>query len=85
MPRNYYSTLAETLVKILPKPANKYTVNTVFKYYEHMILRDYFQLASVSENSTPTILKTIKVSKAAGPDNLSKCFLKDGAVSIQTY
>ena len=71
VPRNYYSTLAEILVKILPKPTNKYSVNTVFRYYEHIILRDYFHVASVSENSTLTILKTVQVSKAAGTDNLS--------------
>ena len=40
--RNYYSTLAENLVKILPKPTNKYSINNVIKYYEHMILGDYF-------------------------------------------
>ena len=49
--RNYYSTLASNLVKMLPKPTNKYSINSVIKYYEHMILGDYFHLASVSENS----------------------------------
>ena len=47
--RNYYSTLAENLVKMLPK------------------------------NSILIILKTPQVSKAAGIDNLSGRFLKDGA------
>ena len=77
--RNYYSTLAENLVKMLPKPTNKYSINSVIKYYEHMILGDYFHLASVSENSILTILKATQVSKAAGIDNLSGRFLKDGA------
>ena len=49
--RNYYSTLVENLVKMLPKPTNKYSINSVIKYYEHMILGDYFHLASVLENS----------------------------------
>ena len=44
-----------------------------------MILGDYFHLASLSENSIPTILKATQVSKAAGIDNLSGRFLKDGA------
>ena len=74
-----YSTLSENLVKMLPKPPNKYSVNTVMKYYGHMILGDYFHLASISENSILTILKTTQVSKAAGIDNLSGRFLKDGA------
>ena len=54
---------------MLPKPTNKYSINTVIKYYEHMILGDYFHLASVSENSILTILKATQVSKAAGIDN----------------
>ena len=40
--RNYHSTLAENLVKMLPKPTNKYSINNVIKYYEHMILGDCF-------------------------------------------
>ena len=59
--RNCYSTLAENLVKMLPKPTNKYSINSVIKYYEHMILGDYFHLASVSENSILTILKATQV------------------------
>ena len=77
--RNYYSTLVENLVKILPKSTIKYYIKTVIKYYEHMILGDYFHLPSVLENSILTILKTFQVSKAAGIDNLSGRFLKDGA------
>ena len=80
--RNYYSTLAENFVKMLPKPTNKYSINLVIKYYEHMILGDYFHLASVSENSILTILKATQASKAAGIDNLSGRFLKDGAKGL---
>ena len=77
--RNSYSTLVISLVKTLPKPPNKYSINTVIKYYEHMILGDYFHLASISENSILTILKATQVLKAAGINNLSGSFLKDGA------
>ena len=77
--RNYYSTLVANLVKMIPKPTNKYSINSVIKYYEHMFSSDYFHLTSVSENSILTILKAIQVSKAAGIDNLSGRFLKDGA------
>ena len=42
--RNYHSTLADNLVKILPKPTN-----TVIKYYEHMIVDDYCHLTPVSQ------------------------------------
>ena len=64
---------------MLSKPTNKYSINSVIKYYEHLILGDYFHLASVSENSILTILKATQVSKPAGIDNLSGRFLKDGA------
>ena len=77
--RNYYSPLAANLVKMLPKITNKYSINTVIKYYEHMNLGDYFNLAPASKNLILTILKVTQVSKAAGTDNLSGCFLKNGA------
>ena len=77
--RNYYSTLSGNLVKMLVKPSNKYFINTVIKYYEHMILGDYFHLAPVLENWFLTILKATQVSKAAGIDNLPGRSLKDGA------
>ena len=69
----------ENLVTMLPKPTNKYSINSVIKYYEHMIIGDYFHLASVSENSVQTIFKATQVSKASGIDNLSGRFLKDEA------
>ena len=44
-----------------------------------MIQSCHFNLTSVSENSILTILKATQVSKAAGLDNLSGRFLKQGA------
>ena len=61
---------------MLPKAPNKYSINTIIKYYEH-IQGSHFNLASVSKNSILTILKSTQVSKAAGLDSLSGCFLKD--------
>ena len=60
--RNYYSTPVGNLVKMLTETTNKYPINTVVKYYEHMILGDYFHLESVSENAILTILKATHVS-----------------------
>ena len=80
--RNFYSTLVENLVKMLPKPPNKCCINTDIKNYQHMILSDYFHLASVSENSILIILKANQVSKTSGIDNLSGHFLKDGAKGL---
>ena len=44
-----------------------------------MIQGCHFNLTSVSENLILTILKATQVSKAAGLDNLSGRFLKNGA------
>ena len=64
---------------MLQKPPNKYSVDTAIKPYEHIILGDRFNLASVSKSSILTILKANKVSKATGLENFSGRFLKDGA------
>ena len=74
--KNYYSTLAENLA---PKAPNKYSTDTVIKYYEHMIQGCHFNLTYVSENSILNILKVTQVSKAADLNNLSMHFLKDGS------
>ena len=75
----YYSTLAVTLVNMPTTAPNKYSVNTVIKYYEYVIQDTHFNLASVSKNLILTILKSTQVSKAAGLDGLSDRFLKNGA------
>ena len=54
--KNYYSTLAENLVNMLPK----HSINALLtvKYYEYMTQGSHFNLASVFENSILTILKS---------------------------
>ena len=64
-------------MKKLPKPKNKFTLNTVFQHYKAIIQSDSFNLATASKNIT--ILKNTKISKAAGLENLSGNFLKEGA------
>ena len=63
--------MAENLVSMVPKASNNCSINTVIKYYEHMIQGSLFKLTSVSENSILTILQLTQVSKAAGLDSLS--------------
>ena len=70
---------AGQLLKKLPKPPNKFTLNTVFQHYKSIIQTDYFNLATLSENTILNILKNTNVSKAAGLYNLYGRFLKDGA------
>ena len=55
--KNYYSTLAEILVNMLPKAPNKYPSNTAVKYYEDMIQGSHSNLESVSAKLFITILK----------------------------
>ena len=76
--KDYYSNLAGKLLKQLPKPSNKFTLNTVFQHYKDTIQTDSFNLATVSENTILDILKNTNVSKETGLDNLSGHFLKDG-------
>ena len=66
-------------MKKLSKPLNTFILNTVIQHYKDIIQSDSFNLATVSDNTIFTILKDTKVSKAAGLDNLSGRFLKDGA------
>ena len=55
--KNYYSTCTEILVNMLPKAPNKYSINTVVKYYEDMIQGSHSNLESVSAKLIITILK----------------------------
>ena len=66
-------------MKKLPKPPNKFTLNSVFQHYKCTIQSDSFNLATAPKNTILTIFKNTEVYKAAGLDNLSGRFLKDGA------
>ena len=47
-----------------------------------MILDNYFHSGICFQKLNSTILSATQVSKAAGIDNLSECFLKDVAKSL---
>ena len=61
--KDYYSNLAGKLLKKLPKPPNKFTLNAVFQHYKGNIQSDSFNLVTVSENTILTILKILKYLK----------------------
>ena len=42
--KDYYSNPAGKLLKKLPKPPNKFTLNNVFQHYKVIIQTDYFNL-----------------------------------------
>ena len=77
--KNYYSTLADNLLKKLPTPPNRYTFKSIIQYYRHFIQTDAFHLTYTSEIDIEKILRRTKVCQAAGIDDLSGRFLKDGS------
>ena len=70
--KNYYSTLAGNLLKKLPTLPNKYTFNSVIQYYRDFIQTDAFHLTYTTEIDREKILRSTKVRKAAGIDDLLK-------------
>ena len=77
--KNYYSTLADNLLKKLPAPPKRYTFNSVIQYYRHFIETDAFHLTYTMEIDMEKILRSTNIGKAAGIDDLSGRFLKDGS------
>ena len=73
---NYYFTLDENLSKKLLTPPKKYTFNSVIQYCKHFIQTDTFHLTYTTEINIENILRSTKVCKAAGIDDLSGPFLK---------
>ena len=77
--KDFYLNLSGNLLKKLPKLPNKFTLKIIFQDYKGIIQSNYFNLATVSENTILTILKNTNVSQEAGLDNVFGHFLKDGA------
>ena len=75
--KNYFSTLADNLLKKLPTSHNRYTFNSV-THYRHFIQTDAFHLTYTTEIDIEKILRSKNIRKAAGIDDLSGRFLKDG-------
>ena len=47
--KNYYSTLADNLLKKFSIPPNRYTFKSVVQYYRHFIQTDAFHLTCTTE------------------------------------
>ena len=78
--KDFYSNLANDLLKKLPNPPNKYGKDTVKKYYEKLNLTGKnFSFEPVVHASVLTLLLQLNPSKSAGIDNLTGKFLKEGA------
>ena len=78
--KDFYSNLANNLVKKLPTPPNKYGKTAVNNYYKKLNLRGKnFSFAPVAPATILKLLKQLNPAKSAGIDSLTGKFLKEGA------
>ena len=62
----------------LPKAPNRSTIKFVSDYYKKLSLSENFKLHSTTEGYLFKLLNNVEVTKAAGTDQISGKFLKDG-------
>ena len=81
--KNFYSNLANDLVKKLPNPPNKYGKDAVKMYYEKLnLVGKNFSFEPVAHASVLKLLQQLNASISAGIDNLTGKFLKGGATVL---
>ena len=81
--KNFYATLALNLVNKLPHAPNKFDLDSVLTFYKRFLnTENQFTFSPTSEDEVLKLLKDTKPENAAGIDNLSGRFLKDGAVVL---
>ena len=82
---DFFSNLAENLVSVLHTPPGKFGIESVKVYYEKYNLDvNDFTLSPTTEQTILKMLNNINPCKAAGLDNLSGKFLKEGANVLAT-
>ena len=79
--KEFYCNLAGDLLKKLPPPSNKFGITSVRNFYQTILdqLPFKFKFSNVTEDLVFKLLNDMNPDKAAGIDNLSGKFLKDGA------
>ena len=78
--KSFFSSLAQNLVSKLPPSPNFFTESKVAFYYNDIKFKDLnFEFSETLPEKILNILKGLNPSKAAGIDNVSGKFLKDGA------
>ena len=82
--KNLYANLALNLVNKLPHAPNKFDLDSVLAFYKRFLNTENqkFTFSPTSEDEVLKLLKDNKPENAAGIDNLSGRFLKDGAVVL---
>ena len=68
----------------MPPPSLRFGLNSVQQYYENILNypKSKFKFNVVSEETVLKLLQDLDENKAAGLDNLSGKFLKDGATVL---
>ena len=79
--KEFYCNLAGDLLNKLPPPSNKFGITSVRNFYQTILdqLPFKFKFSNVTEDLVFKLLNDMNPDKAAGIDNLSGKFLKDGA------
>ena len=79
--KEFFCNLASDLVAKLPPSYKRFGLDTGRNYYQDILglLPSKFKFSNVTEDHVLKLLKEMNVDKAAGIDNLSGKFLKDGA------
>ena len=78
--KNFFSNLASDLVNKLPMASNIFTDTSTTKFYEgYNIIPNSFNFYEINESYIYKQLIAINSHKAAGIDNISGRFLKDGS------
>ena len=79
--QKFYSNLASNLVDKLPAAVSKFGLHYVEVYYKNVLQlqENKFIFHTIESSSVLKLLKNVEVNKAAGIDNISGRFLKDGA------
>ena len=76
-----YTNLASNLVDKLPAAVNKFGLHSEEGYYKNVLQlqENTFTFQTIKSSSVLRLLTSVEVNKAAGMDNTSGRFLKDGA------
>ena len=78
--KSFFSNLVQNLVSDLPPSPNVFTESKVTSCDDDIKFKDLnFEFSETSPEKILNILKDLNPAKAAGIDNLSGKFLKDGA------
>jgi len=78
--KNFFGNLANELLSKLPTPTNKFGIDNINNYYNHLNIRNKdFSFNTTTELIVLRLLQDIETSKSAGIDNINGKFLKDGA------